>query len=76
MSIDVGSLQTFTNAELAIIYRSAAVNAAIAQQYSIGGRSLSRFSPKELNAMADAHAAAAARETRGSCSLAQFRNPE
>ena len=76
MAIDIGSIQTFTNAQLAVIYRSAAVNAALAQQYSVGGKSLSRFSPKELNAMADAHEAAAARESRGSCSLAQFRDPE
>src|SRR4051794_121292 len=54
MSIDVSSIQTFTNAELAIIFRKAAVDAAFAQSMTVNGRNLSRVSPKELLALADA----------------------
>jgi len=42
MAIDTGSVQTFTNAELLTLYRSALAAVATGQSYSIGGRTLSR----------------------------------
>ena len=75
-NIDVDSIQTFTNAELARIFRRAAVDAAFAQSMSVNGHSLARMSAEKLMSLADAYEAAAARERSGGFSVAQFRDAE
>jgi hypothetical protein len=42
-AINVTNLQTFTDAEIVTVLRAALVSAAIAQSYSIGGKTLARI---------------------------------
>lgn len=48
MAIDVGSIQTFTDEELIVIYRLAMATGAYRQSITIGGRTLNVPGPKEV----------------------------
>jgi hypothetical protein len=48
MAIDITSIAAYTDAQILTVLRASLINAAIAQEYSIGGRSVARMNGKEI----------------------------
>lgn len=53
MPIDTSGVQTFTDAELLVLWRACLAAIATGQSYAIGGRTLTRADAKEAREMID-----------------------
>lgn len=65
MPIDLDSVQTFTDAEIVKVLRRAMVDAAIAEHYAVGGKSLARFSPVEIQKLIEVYESRVAAASAG-----------
>lgn len=76
MAIDVSSVQTFTDAQLLVLYRNALAAVTVGQSYSINGRSMTRADLPEIRETIDWLEAriqnAAATDSGGGIAIVQF----
>lgn len=78
MAVTVANLNTYTDAEILKVLRSALVDAAIAQSYSINGRNLSRLNATQLQSLIEIYEArveAASTTTGGHIATVKFGGP-
>ncbi len=75
MSVNIAAIDNYTDAEIVKVLRSSLVSAAIAQNYSIGGKQLNRASVGQIQQLIEIYEArvqAASDSTGGNDALVIF----
>ena len=76
MAVDLTTVPNYSDAQILSVLRMALVNSALAQGYSINGRSLNRMSGTEIQNLINLYEWRITRAASGMFSVARFRPPE